>query len=82
MIRKRNAQDKSTDHIEKIHSAIAVFSYHPQCNSPSLAGSFGLDETVKMIKDNGRNGDESQTIDFRYELSRGCYSAKLDQAAV
>ena len=82
MIRKRNAQDKSTDHIEQIHSAIAVLSDHSQCIGPSLAGSLGLDETVKMIKDYGRNRDESEAIDFLYELSRGRYSTKLDQAAV
>ena len=80
MIRERNAKDKSTDHIEQIHSAIAVFSYHSQCVSSSLAGSLGLNETVKMIKNYGRNRYESEAIDFRYELSRGRYSAKLDQS--
>ena len=80
MIRKRNAKDKSTDHIEQIHSAIAVFSYYSQRISCSLAGSLGLDETVKMIEDYGRNRDESETIDFRYELSRGRYATKLDQS--
>jgi len=82
MIRKRDAQDKSTDYVEQVHSAIAVFSYHAQCIGASRAGSLGLDETVKMIEDNGRDGDESQTIDFRYEFARRRYSAKLDQAAV
>ena len=69
MIRKWNAKDKSTDHIEQIHSAIAVFSDHSQCIGSSPARSLGLDETVKMIEDYGRNRDESETIDFRYELS-------------
>ena len=82
MLGKRKAKDKSTDHVEQIHSAIAVFRDHAQCVGSSLAGAFGLDETVKMIKDYGRNRDESEAIDFRYELSRGRYSTKLDQAAV
>jgi len=82
MLRKRNAQDKSTEQIEKIHSAIAVFGDGSQCLGSSIAGSLGLDETVKMVKDYRRNRNESETIDFRYELARGRYSAKLDQAAV
>jgi len=82
VIRKWKAKDKSTDHVEQIHPAIAVVSDYSQRIRSSLAGSLGLDEAVKMIEDYGRNRDESETVDFRYELSRGRYSTKLDQAAV
>src|SRR5438477_12850134 len=61
MIRKWNTQNKSADHIEQIHSAIAVFRYHSQRISSSLARSLGLCETVEMIENHGRNRDESET---------------------